>query len=153
MPGVRPSRKDGMKVAQDGHKQKTSSPRREPGWIQPSLRGLCLFFATLPPHFVRGYFQPELSKLAGNRVVGGCSWVIPSRSDWPNEKQVVSVELLRYKLHREFFACALDAYFFWRALNVPDAAPESRRDGTVLPVRYPASLPMVLGECFGCCPN
>jgi hypothetical protein len=24
--------------------------------------------------------------------------------DWANEKQVVSVELLRYKLHREFFA-------------------------------------------------
>ena len=22
-----------------------------------------------------------------------------------------------------------------------------------VPVRYPASLPMVLGKCFGCCPN
>jgi hypothetical protein len=46
----------------------------------------------------------ELSKLAGDRVVGGCSWLIPLKSDWANEKQLVSVELLRYKLHREFLA-------------------------------------------------
>jgi len=26
------------------------------------------------------------------------------RNDWPNEKQVASVELLRWKLHLEFFA-------------------------------------------------
>jgi hypothetical protein len=29
--------------------------------------------------------------------------VIPLRSDWANEKQVASVELLRCKLHLEFF--------------------------------------------------
>ena len=29
----------------------------------------------------------------------------------------------------------------------------SLRDCCALPVRYPASLPMVLGECFRCCPN
>ena len=45
-----------------------------------------------------------------------------------NEKQVASVELLRCKLHLEFFASALGAYFF-RALNLPDTTSESRRDG------------------------
>jgi len=44
-------------------------------------------------------------------------WLIPLRSDWPNEKQVVSVDLLRCKL----------PIFFWRALDVPDTTTESRK--------------------------
>jgi hypothetical protein len=71
---------------------------------------------------------PELSKLAGNQVVEGSSWLIPLRSDWPNEKQVASVDLLRDKLYREFFDLRSVPAFLARP-NLPDTTSESRRDG------------------------
>ena len=82
----------------------------------------------MPEERVSGGVQPELSKLAGNRVVGGCSWLIPLRSDRANEKQVASVELLRCKLHLEFFALR-SMPSFWVRPDVPDTTSESRRDG------------------------
>jgi hypothetical protein len=83
-------------------------------------------------------FSQSCPTLAGNRVIGGCSWLTPLRSEWANEKQVVSVELPRHRLHRELFALLSLRTFFGSPLNVPDTNSESRRDGVkVAPGAYP----------------
>jgi hypothetical protein len=73
------------------------------------------------PH-LRGYFQPELSKLAGDLVVGGCSWLIRLRSDWANQKQVASLTAA-VQIALGVLRLALSAYFFGAPLTYPIRPP------------------------------
>ena len=73
-------------------------------------------------HCVLGYFQPELSKLAGKRVVGGCSWLIPLRSDWANEKKVALLNCCGANCTWSSSTCAR-CLLFWRALTYPRRPP------------------------------